>query len=399
MHRSLKFGLYGVVLAGVVGGTVAWATVDKTVTVRVDGETTKVHTVASKVEGVLSDAGYQVAEHDIVAPAVTSTVHDGGEVVLKRGRLLHLVVDGRRVDIWTTAPTVADALSQLGYSTADFTSVSRDRRLPLSPTDIELRTPKVLSVVADGRTRVVTTTDGTVAAMLAHIGIAMGAKDRLNVAVTAAPVDKERIVLQRIKEARLVEQRALPFPTTKQNDPTALQGSTTVVTAGKAGVARVTWAVVYVDGRVAGKTAVGTTVVSPAVAQLIKIGTKAIPVPVATPTPQPTGGGGSTAPIVVDPNSAQGIAKAMLKQRGWGDDQFSCLVQMWNRESGWRVNAANPSGAYGIPQALPGSKMASAGPNWESNATTQITWGLGYISGRYGTPCGAWDFWQAHNWY
>jgi hypothetical protein len=72
---------------------------------------------------------------------------------------------------------------------------------------------------------------------------------------------------------------------------------------------------------------------------------------------------------------------------------------MWNRESGWRVNAANGSGAYGIPQALPGSKMAAFGADWQTNPRTQIEWGLSYISGRYGTPCGAWSSWQAQGWY
>ena len=69
------------------------------------------------------------------------------------------------------------------------------------------------------------------------------------------------------------------------------------------------------------------------------------------------------------------------------------------RESGWRYNAENASGAYGIPQALPGSKMASAGPDWQTNPTTQIKWGLGYIKGRYGSPCQAWAAWQAQGWY
>ena len=84
---------------------------------------------------------------------------------------------------------------------------------------------------------------------------------------------------------------------------------------------------------------------------------------------------------------------------GWGDDQFACLLSLWNRESGWRVNAANSSGAYGIPQALPGSKMASAGADWQTNPATQIAWGLGYIAGRYGTPCGAWDHSESNGWY
>ena len=90
----------------------------------------------------------------------------------------------------------------------------------------------------------------------------------------------------------------------------------------------------------------------------------------------------------------------MLGNFGWSSGQFGCLNELWASESGWNVYAANPSsGAYGIPQALPGSKMASAGPNWQTNPTTQIKWGLGYIKERYGSPCNAWAFWEAHTWY
>lgn len=103
---------------------------------------------------------------------------------------------------------------------------------------------------------------------------------------------------------------------------------------------------------------------------------------------------------VPDPGTAQAIAYEKVLARGWGEDQFSCLVALWNKESGWRVNAENTSsGAYGIPQSLPGSKMASAGSDWATNPATQIEWGLGYISGRYGTPCGAWGHSQSVGWY
>jgi hypothetical protein len=96
--------------------------------------------------------------------------------------------------------------------------------------------------------------------------------------------------------------------------------------------------------------------------------------------------------------SPKAIAQTMLAQRGWSG-QFSCLNSLWNKESGWSVSAANPSGAYGIPQALPGSKMASAGSDWQTNPATQIRWGLNYISSTYGTPCAAWAHSQANNWY
>ncbi len=100
------------------------------------------------------------------------------------------------------------------------------------------------------------------------------------------------------------------------------------------------------------------------------------------------------------PGSAQEIARSMLGSYGWSPSQFSCLNSLWAGESGWKVTASNPStGAYGIPQALPGSKMASAGPDWQTDAATQIRWGLGYIKNLYGSPCGAWSHEQSAGWY
>jgi hypothetical protein len=90
----------------------------------------------------------------------------------------------------------------------------------------------------------------------------------------------------------------------------------------------------------------------------------------------------------------------MQEKYKWGSKEYGCLVTMWSRESGWRVDAHNrSSGAHGIPQSLPGNKMASAGPNWYTNPFTQVDWGLKYIKSRYGTPCNAWGFWQSHHWY
>jgi hypothetical protein len=116
----------------------------------------------------------------------------------------------------------------------------------------------------------------------------------------------------------------------------------------------------------------------------------------ATPAAQP-----ATAPVTAAASgNPQQVALAMLGSFGWPSSQFSCLVSLWDRESGWNIYASNPSsGAYGIPQALPGSKMASAGPDWATDAATQIRWGLGYIQQVYGSPCAAWDHSQAVGWY
>ena len=99
-------------------------------------------------------------------------------------------------------------------------------------------------------------------------------------------------------------------------------------------------------------------------------------------------------------SNPKAVGRLLAADRGWGDSEFSCLDSLWTKESGWRWNADNAaSDAYGIPQALPGSKMASVGSDWATNPITQIKWGLNYIAGRYGTPCAAWAQSRAVNWY
>lgn len=101
-----------------------------------------------------------------------------------------------------------------------------------------------------------------------------------------------------------------------------------------------------------------------------------------------------------NPTGNKAIAKAKAETRGWTGDQWNCLHSLWMRESGFNHLANNPSsGAYGIPQSLPASKMATVGADYLTNPRTQIEWGLNYIAGRYGTPCSAWAHSEAVNWY
>ena len=110
-----------------------------------------------------------------------------------------------------------------------------------------------------------------------------------------------------------------------------------------------------------------------------------------------------TGPIPTSCNEYTGSRKtgcALMLDAGFGIDQFPCLDKLWKKESGWNYRAQNASsGAYGIPQALPGSKMASIASDWRTNPATQIKWGLGYIEGRYNSPCGAWSHSQSTGWY
>jgi resuscitation-promoting factor RpfB len=234
----------------------------------------------------------------------------------------------------------------------------------------------------------VTTTDATVGELIDDLGITLGPNDRLSVRAASLIRAGQTITVQRVSKRVVTRTEALPFRITKQRDPTLYVGTTKIVTPGTKGSARVTYSLIYVDGKVVGKTRLRLVVLTRPKTQVERVGTKLRSTASAPSAPTPS------------PGTAKAIARELLTDRGWGDAQYNCLVTLWDHESGWNVHATNSStGAYGIPQALPGSKMSTAGPDWENNATTQIKWGLGYIADRYNTPCGAWSFWQGNGWY
>jgi uncharacterized protein YabE (DUF348 family) len=382
LRRGIKLGLYGLVLAGLLGGTAAWVSGGKSVDLRIDGQDRRVHTSAGDVKGVLASAHVKVGEHDLIAPDLQSRVRDGAQIVISRGHLLHLTVNGQSRDVWVNADSVAEALNQLGYGTDQLVSVSRSKRLDDGVTSLAISSPKRLTFKLSGKTISVLSAGPTVYQAISDGGIFLGPNDRLSAPGTSAISNNEVIRIQRVSYGTSVRQVSVPYGVVKQDDPNSYLGTNSVVTAGKNGVSRITYQLVYVDGKLAGKVPISTIVLSPSVSQHTLVGTKSAPAGSAVPA-----------------GAAQQIAAGMVAARGWGSDQFSCLVSLWNKESGWRTDAANSSGAYGIPQALPGSKMASAGADWQTSAQTQITWGLQYISGVYGTPCSAWAHSQATNWY
>jgi uncharacterized protein YabE (DUF348 family) len=299
MRRSVKYGLYGAVLAAVLGGSAVLATAasEKTVTLVVDGQSKKINTTASDVNGALVDAGYHVDSHDIVAPAVESKIKDGGKIVLQQGRLLHLVVDGKQKDVWTTAPTVADALTQLGYPASDFVSVSRSKRLPLNPSSLELRSPKKVVLVHDGKTKAVWTTDLRVGDVLRDAGIKLGRFDLVSPSTGRFLRANQKIVVKRVVRKKLSVRQTLAFSVHNQNDSSMYQGESTTITPGAEGSARATYVVVYVDGKETRRKLVGWRTLTQPTAQVVKVGTKARPAPPpppppAAPTPPPSTGGG-----------------------------------------------------------------------------------------------------------
>ena len=370
-------------LALVVAGTTAFATLHKTVTLDVDGEVATVSAFGRTVADVLDAQGVDVGAGDLVAPVAGTLLADGDQVVVRHGREVVVEIDGEQRTVWTTALTVEEILAEMGLRGEVRASASRSAGL-----DGQLRvsTLKTVHVAVDGTTHDLATTASTVREALSELGVVLGEHDRVSVSLDASAVDGLVVMIDRVTGVTRSESVAEPFATIRQDDATLAQGREVVAQAGRDGVKVVTFLAYEVGGAETGRIVLAESVVTPPVAQVVRVGTFVGPDPA------------SVAPV--EPGTARAIAHDMVLARGWDESQFACLDELWSRESGWRVNASNSSsGAYGIPQALPGSKMATAGADWQTNPATQITWGLGYITDRYGSPCEAWAFFQSRNWY
>jgi uncharacterized protein YabE (DUF348 family) len=372
------------------GGIAGFSATHKSVTITVDDQSREVTTFAGSVKGVLAQEHIAYTERDLVAPGPDAAVPRAGEIVVRTARQMELTIDGEQRMVWTTASTVEEALADLGVRSDEAQlSVSRRTAIERLVGMVNVSTPKVLSVAVDGAVMDAYSNAATVRELLGELGVILGEDDKVTPALGEIPEDGQQIVIERALATSGSEITAIPFETEEKEDPNLAKGVKKVQTPGVAGQRVVTFTATVVGGEEVSREPILSAVTVQPVTQVVLIGTK-----------EPTKPAPSVS-VDVDPGSAQGIAKQMmLDSYGWGDDQLACLISLWNRESGWRVNAANrSSGAYGIPQALPGSKMASAGSDWQTNPATQIKWGLGYISGRYSTPCGAWSAFQSKGWY
>jgi hypothetical protein len=232
----------------------------------------------------------------------------------------------------------------------------------LAPTGVVVR--------VDGERVTLVTGAETVADALADAGVELGPDDEVSVPLAAPLPDSGEIVVSRVTYREVTERADVPFRTVEQPDTGLAAGQRVVTQAGRAGGTTVVYRVRLVDGVEASREETLRTQTA-AVDEVVRVGS--------------------------EPRS---IARAQVAARGWGSEQFACLDRLWTKESNWNPSAHNASsGAYGIPQALPGSKMGSVAADWRTNPATQITWGLNYIAGRYGTPCAAWAHSQAVNWY
>ncbi len=266
--------LRGVVLAALIGGSVAFASFDKTITLSVDGEKQEVRSFARTVDDVLDSADIEYSSRDDIVPSPDESVSEGDTVTVRYARLLTLTLDGEQREVWVTAKNVDEALRQLGMrSEGAFLSVSRNSAIPRSGLAFEIRLPKSVTIVADGAQRPFSTTAVTVNDALSEAGVALGAADTVAPAAGDRLVDGATLTVTRIRterEERVVE---LPFETTRNDDASLASGSERVTQRGRVGLKTQVLDVIYANGELAGETLVSEEMTREPVTQVVAVGT------------------------------------------------------------------------------------------------------------------------------
>ncbi|MFF9776172.1 ubiquitin-like domain-containing protein [Streptomyces sp. NPDC013978] len=299
------------VVAFLAGGTSAFVAKDKAIELTVDGRPRTLHTFADDVTELLADEGVAFGAHDVVAPAPGTALSSGDEVTVHYGRPVALTLDGQRRKVWTTARTVDGALQQLGVrAEGAYVSTSRSQRIGRAGLELDVRTERTVTIMADGRTRTIRTNAATVGEAVEQAGVTLRGEDTTSVAWSSFPRDGQTVTVLRVTGSEEVRETPIPFRVRRTEDASLFRGTEVVERAGRPGVRRVTYAIRTVNGVRQRPRLVRSEVVREPQEQVVKVGTKAMPTSVA---------------------GAEGL--------NWGG-LAAC-------ESGGRPNAVDPSGTYG----------------------------------------------------
>ena len=427
-------------------------TARKSVALSVNGKTKMVTTYAYSVDGLLRQQGIKVKTHDLVDSTSGGQLRNHTAVTVRSAYQTTIVIQGQRVPFWTTATSMDQLLGFFEENRKQAMKVTVDVGNVYNQLTggLVINQAGPVTVIADGKTSVAPDGKLPAASILDSKGIVLGKEDRVSV-----EHDQGATVLRVQRVTHGNTQRTIPisFSTRTVVDPSLAPGQTQVRQAGVAGQRLQTIQVTYVDGQAESEQVVKEETVAMPVDQVVAVGPDkpkegqnsgqqsqdteknsqqaqktpsqspspshdsqssstptptppqtTQPKPPSTPENQPTP---APAPSPspgglwhAKPDVAQAYAGGAAAQRGWTGSQFNDLVTLWNKESEWWWYKKNPnSDAYGIPQSLPGSRMAKFGDNWRDDAAVQIDWGLWYIGQQYGNPSTAWHHWQQYNWY
>ena len=263
-----------VVLAG---GALTATSLDKTVAVTVDGQTTSTTSFASTVGGVLASRGLTVGPRDVVVPSVDSPVRDGDSVQVQFARKVTLTVDGKPTEFYTTATTLDGALetaSLRGLGGADF-SVSRSMNIGRDGLNVDVSTPKTVTFKVGGKSKQVTTTAGTVAELLGEQNVGMSLDDRIKPALNSVLNEKTKVTLTQVKISTKTVTEKVRFGTIKTKTSKLYTGQTKVTSSGRSGSAKVTYEYTSVNGAKAKKKIIERVVTKAPISQRLLVGTKA----------------------------------------------------------------------------------------------------------------------------
>lgn len=368
------------------GGTTIGPTDSKVVTVYVDNTEQILPTRAKNVQALIDKLGITINEGDVVEPGLDAPIlTDNFNINIYRARPIVLIDNNKRTVVKT-----ADQSPRIAAREAGIVVYPEDEVIPEAPEDlldegvvgdryiIDRATP--LTLILYGNISGIRTQAETVGELLDEKQVKTEPSDTVTPA-RDTPLRKDmKITITREGQKIATVEEAIAPKTEYVDDPNVLTGQEVVKEEGKPGKKVVTYDIqLDADGKeIKRKKLQEITTIKPE-RRLISRGTKI---------------------IISNPSDNVKLGQSLAAGRGWTGQEFYCLYQLWQKESGWNTTAGNTSsGAYGIPQALPGSKMGSAGADWLTNPATQINWGMGYIAGRYGAPCAAWATSQAQGWY
>lgn len=379
--------ILGVVLASRAHAESTEAAVkgDRLITLHDGGQDRGILSSAPTLREALKEAGVQIDPNDMVEPSLDETlVASHYDVNVYRARPVTVVDGALRTKILSPYQTPEQIVkhAQIGLQDEDMTTVSANNDMVSQGTGLQVTIDRAtpFTFVLYGKRIAAYTQGTTVGEMLAQKDVKLAQNDMLSLPKSTPITAGMTVELWREGKQTITEEAEVPFETEKIQDADRELGYKDIKTPGVAGKRTVSYEIEMRNGVEVSRTEIQSVTTKEPVKQIEVVGAK-------LPTP-------------TNPTEAQALGHQMMLAYGFGEDQWPCLYNLWMRESGWRTTAGNPSsGAYGIPQALPASKMGSVAPDYLTNAATQITWGLGYVKGRYGTPCGAWSSFQAKGWY
>ena len=361
MRRTYRAGLSALAVTAVVGGTVAFKALDKSVDIVVDGKPQTVSTYASTVEGVLKDADITVKKRDSITPSPTSAVADGGKINLTRARMVDYNLDGAQNRQWVTALTVDEALDQLGVADNAKVSASRSQRIPLDGTKLEITTAKDITINVDGQARQASSTSGDVQTLLTEQGITLEQQDTTDPALTSPITPGMIVTVNRVRTAEVQETQAVDFQVVEQQDSSLTEGQKKTVTEGVKGEQVVTYTVITTNGVETSRQQTAATVTKEPVSQVVAVGTK--PKATSAPSTGSSSGGSSSGGSSSGGSSSGGSNTGATPPADASGLNWDALAKC---ESGgnWAINTGN--GYYGGVQFNISTWMANGGGAYAS---------------------------------